>query len=100
MSQPLAPTLILRSSRRPRLEGWQRATFSRMSRPLDARVDRRLDHVDHEIEEHEEQREHQDGALQKRKIALEDRRVEQKAGARPGEHGLDQDRAAEQIAEL
>ena len=67
---------------------------------LDARVDRRLDHVDHEVEEHEEQREHQDRALQQRQVALEDRRVEQEAGAGPGEHGLDQDRAAEQVAEL
>src|ERR1044071_8412371 len=62
-----------------------------MSRPLDARIDRRLDHVDHQIEEHEEQREHQDGALQQRQVALEDRRVQEEAGAGPGEYRLDED---------
>src|ERR1044072_3119347 len=56
-----------------------------ISRPLEARVDRRLDHVDHEIEEHEEQREHQDGALQQRQGGRGEHRVEQEGGARPGE---------------
>jgi hypothetical protein len=35
-----------------------------------------------------------------RQIALEDRRIEQESGARPGKHGLDQGRAGEQIAEM
>ena len=48
----------------------------------------------------EEHRQHQDHALQDRDVAAEDRVVHQEAGARPGEHGLDQDRAAEQVAEL
>ena len=34
--------------------------------------------IDQEVEDHEEQRQHQDRALQQRQIALEDRRVEQK----------------------
>ena len=47
------------------------------SAPLDARIDRGLRDIDQEIEDHEEQRQHQDGALQQRQIALEDRGIEQ-----------------------
>src|SRR3954449_11001504 len=77
-----------------------RSTAVAMSASLDARVERGLDHVDGEVEKHEEQRQHEDRALQQRQVALEDRGVEEKAGAGPGEHRLDQDRAAEEIAEL
>src|SRR5688572_27890115 len=63
-----------------------------ISSSLGAWVDRRLDHIDQEVEEYEEQREHKDRALQQRQVALEDRRIEQEAGAGPREHGLDQDR--------
>src|ERR1700746_1562767 len=76
------------------------AGMSLTSASLDARIDRGLRDIDQEIEDHEEQRQHQDGTLQERQVALEDRGVEQKAGTRPGEHGLDQDRAAKHIAEL
>src|ERR1700731_3404838 len=80
-----------------------RTTFSAtatISCPVDAGVDCRLEHVDHEVEKHEEQRQHQNGALQERQIALEDRGIEQEPGARPREHRLDQDGSAKQIAEL
>ena len=39
-------------------------------------------------------------ALQQRQIALEDGAVQKEAGARPGEHRLDQDAAAQQVAQL
>src|SRR3954468_2145492 len=77
-----------------------RSTTVAMSASLDARIERGLDHVDAEVEEHEEQRQHQDRALQQRQVALEDRGVEEEAGAGPGKHRLDQDRAAEEIPEL
>src|SRR5215212_5286159 len=77
-----------------------RSTTVAISASLDARVERGLDHVDGEVEEHEEQRQHQDRALQQRQVALEDRGIEEEAGTGPGEHRLDQDRAAEEIAEL
>src|SRR5438309_11150587 len=35
--------------------------------------------IDHQIQEHEEQRQHQDGALQQRQIALENGRIEQQS---------------------
>src|SRR5215208_6941087 len=78
----------------------ERSTTVAMSASLDARVERGLDHVDGEVEEHEEQRQHQDRALQQRQVALEDRGVEEEAGTGPGKHRFDQDRAAEEIAEL
>jgi hypothetical protein len=59
-----------------------------------------LHHVDDQVEADEEHRQHQSCALQDRQIPGEDRAVQQKAGAGPREHGLDQDRAADQIAEL
>src|SRR6266481_9893540 len=65
------------------------------SSPLDARIERGLHHIDGEVQRHEEQRQDQDGPLQQRQVTLEDGSVEQKAGAGPGEHGLDQDRAAQ-----
>ena len=46
-------------------------------RALDARVERRLHHVDQHVEHHEEHRQHQDGPLQERQVALEDGVVEQ-----------------------
>jgi hypothetical protein len=68
--------------------------------PPDPRIERGLYHVHRELQHDEEQREHENGPLQQRQVALKDRRVEEEAGAGPGEHGLDQNRAAEQIAEL
>src|SRR3954464_8703546 len=53
------------------------------SAPFDARIDRGLRDVHHEIEHDEEQRQHQDRALQQRQVALENRRVEQQPGTRP-----------------
>src|SRR3954447_10051466 len=77
-----------------------RSTTVAISASLDARVERGLDHVDGEVEVHEEQRPHEERALQRRQVALEDRGVEQEAGRGPGEHGLDRDRTAEEMAEL
>src|SRR5208282_6551085 len=57
------------------------------SAPLDAGIDRRLQHVDDQVEGHEEQGEHQDRPLQQRQVALKDRGVEQETGAGPGKHG-------------
>ena len=49
---------------------------------------------------HEDGREHEDGRGQHGDVAPEDREVHQPAGARPVEHRLDEDRPAQQIAEL
>src|SRR4051812_39187479 len=56
-----------------------RSTAVAISASLDARVERGLNHVDGEVEEHEEQRQHQDRALQQRQVALEDRGGEEEA---------------------
>ena len=53
------------------------------SASLDARIDRGLCDIDQQIEGHEEQRQHQDRALQQRQVALEDRGIEQQAGTGP-----------------
>ena len=71
-----------------------------MISPLDARIDRGLRDIDQQVEDDEEQRQHQDRALQQRQVTLEDRRIEQQSRARPREYGLDQDRTAEHVAEL
>src|SRR5918992_4418886 len=76
------------------------ATVFIASAPLHAGVERGLQDVDHQIEDDEEERQHQDRALQQRQISLENRGVQQKARAGPREHGFDQDRTAEQVAEL
>ena len=59
-----------------------------------------MNDVDHKIEKHEKDRQHQDRALQHRQVTLEDRIVQQQTGPRPREHRLDQDRSAEQVAKL
>src|SRR3546814_16152879 len=41
---------------------------------------------------HEEHRQHQDGALQQRQVALEDGGIEQEAGVRPGADGRSEER--------
>ncbi len=52
-------------------------------RSLNARIERRLHDVDGEVEEHEEDRQHQNRSLQDGEVTLEDRIVEQQARARP-----------------
>ena len=59
-----------------------------------------LQQIDDQIYRDEDQRQAQDGSLQHRDVAVDDRLAQQKSAAGPGEHRLDQDRAAEQIAEL
>ena len=51
-------------------------------------------------EDDEEDGQHQDRALQRRDVPPEDGVIQKEPGARPVEHGLDQDRPAEQVAEL
>ncbi|KAG1389525.1 hypothetical protein G6F59_015514 [Rhizopus arrhizus] len=70
------------------------------SAPFDTRVEQALQDVDGQVQDHEEQRQHQDRALQQRQVALEDGCVEQKARARPGKDGFDQNGAAQQVTQL
>src|SRR5258708_35610184 len=67
---------------------------------LDARVDGRLQQIDDQVGGDETQSQNEDRALQHRNVAGQDRLAEQETGAGPGEDRLDQDRAADQIAEL
>src|SRR5262245_44291075 len=72
----------------------------RLLRPLDARIEGGLRDIDKEIDNNEEDREHDNCALQDRQIAGENRVVHEEAGTGPGKHSLYEDRSAEQLCKL
>src|SRR5918911_1097110 len=66
----------------------------------DPRVDDRVQHVDDQVGEDDEERADQHRALDHRQVAVLDRVVCEPADARNVEHGLGEDRAAEQHADV
>src|SRR5436309_2257540 len=66
----------------------------------DARVEPRVEEVHGEVDQDEAQRDHQHTALHERKVASENALNHQGADARPGEDGLGQHGAAQQVAGL
>src|SRR3954470_14088973 len=65
-----------------------------------SRVEERVDHVDDQVQQDDEERAEQDGALDRRQIALLDRVEGQAADAGDVEDRLGEDGAAEQDAEV
>src|SRR6266508_4902334 len=66
----------------------------------DTRIEPRIQHVHREIHEHEGDGAHQDGALDEREIAIEDRLRRETPDPRPAEDVLDDVRATKERAEL
>ena len=69
-------------------------------RARDPRIEIGVEHVDGQVDRHEADGEDQDRALRQREVARGDGADRHAADARPGEHGLGDDRAAEQEADL
>src|SRR5688572_20562673 len=69
-------------------------------READSRVDPRVEQIDHEREDDDRDRAEDDDALQRREVELADRADREAAEAREAEHRLDEDRAAEQEADV
>ena len=67
---------------------------------LDPRVQPRIERVHREVDQHEGERDDQHAALHERHVAGQDALDHQGAHAGPGEHGLGEDGAAQQIARL
>src|SRR5512132_1067374 len=59
-----------------------------------------IEQIHKDVDEHEEDRNHEHASLNERVIALHDRRKQHPADAGDGENLLDDDRAAEQLADL
>src|SRR5712692_4344804 len=94
---------IAARSRRGRAErGGPTTSASRVALlcKADPRVDKSVEDIDREIDGDERDRVGEHGAGDQRVIPRLDRRDQQRAAARPCEHRLDDDRSAEQRAEL
>ena len=83
-------------ARRPR----DRRRDATASAGADAGIEDAIDEVDEEVDHDEHERGQEDGALHHRVVAVVDRLHREPADARPREHGLGDDRAAQQGAEL
>src|SRR5215472_472446 len=78
----------------------RRARLGAGSARADARIEEAIDQVDAEVDHDEEHGRDERGALHDRVVAVVDRLDREAADARPGEHRLGHDGAAEQGAEL
>src|ERR687891_1798970 len=63
--------------------------IGRASAVTDARIDHDIGEINQRVDEQKEQHDHQDAALDRRHVALEDRIDHQRADARPGEKLFD-----------
>src|SRR5262245_37139184 len=92
-----APTIA------PRWRASRRATPARAagtSADADPRIDEPIGDVDERIDQHVAGGDEQHRALDEREILGEDAAHDEPSQAGPAEHGLDDDRAGQQVAEL
>src|SRR5207245_10227369 len=88
-----------RGSLEPRGPPWPRRWPSSRADP-DAGIDEADDQVHQEVDAHDDEREEDDCALDDREVLIADRVDGERGHARPREHGLGGDGAAQQLTEL
>src|ERR671936_2159825 len=69
-------------------------------RETDSGIQVAIQKIHEDVDRHEEERDHEHGALHQRVVALQDRGEEHATDTRHGEDLLDHDRAAQQLADL
>ncbi len=67
---------------------------------LDARIDHRIEHIDHEVDDDDHRRQQHHAVADHDQVAIGDRLEDQPAKPRQIEHVLDHDRSSQQVGEL